>query len=618
MSSQSEFRDYGVHSTVSGLNENLRAYVEAQYHIRDEGLIRERRRLLEEPGTVAQLPYVESTPVYQLGNPYADLNVPAPVKQTLSALVELDVGIYRRPYVHQAKALEDFFTNGRDLIIATGTGSGKTESFLMPIIGKLAIESASCPASAELTGCRALLLYPMNALVNDQLSRVRKLFGSPQSSTLISQGRSRPVNFGSYTGRTPYPGPRTSSRDTQRIEPLFENHYLIFCDDDEKLGELQRIGQWPCKDLKTFYGKEFEEVRQTSNGQLRVYRNWKERLKTQPNDRELMTRHEMQEHCPDLLITNYSMLEYMLMRPIERSIFTSTRNWLNADEDNEFILVLDEAHMYRGAGGAEVALLIRRLAQRLEIPRERMRCILTSASLGEEKDVDESVLRFARDLTGLTETSTRQFTLIKGELEPRTGQRAASTSETAALAAFDLANFQNVSFDETGARTSVASLAEALDWKPLNNTEDLAGFLFDRLSGFGPLESLIKQVSGSAMALHDLENSIFPEKDDRKKAMAALLALTTFAKRNSDKRVLLPTRLHLLFRGLPGLFACCNPNCCKRRGGDTDAASLLGRLYTQASYTCDCPERARIYELLTHRGTCKIPRPSRFLPDRRL
>ncbi|MDE0280786.1 MAG: DEAD/DEAH box helicase, partial [Gammaproteobacteria bacterium] len=601
MSSQSEFRDYGVHSTVSGLNENLRAYVEAQYHIRDEGLIRERRRLLEEPGTVAQLPYVESTPVYQLGNPYADLNVPAPVKQTLSALVELDVGIYRRPYVHQAKALEDFFTNGRDLIIATGTGSGKTESFLMPIIGKLAIESASCPASAELAGCRALLLYPMNALVNDQLSRVRKLFGSPQSSTLISQGRSRPVNFGSYTGRTPYPGPRTSSRDTQRIEPLFENHYLIFCDDDEKLGELQRIGQWPCKDLKTFYGKEFEEVRQTSNGQLRVYRNWKERLKTQPNDRELMTRHEMQEHCPDLLITNYSMLEYMLMRPIERSIFTSTRNWLNADEDNEFILVLDEAHMYRGAGGAEVALLIRRLAQRLEIPRERMRCILTSASLGEEKDVDESVLRFARDLTGLTETSTRQFTLIKGELEPRTGQRAASTSQTAALAAFDLAKFQNVSFDETGARASVASLAAALDWKPLNNTEDLAGFLFDRLSGFGPLESLIKQVSGSAMALHDLENSIFPEKDDRKKAMAALLALTTFAKRNSDKRVLLPTRLHLLFRGLPGLFACCNPNCCKRRGGDTDAASLLGRLYTQASYTCDCPERARIYELLTHR-----------------
>ena len=601
MSSQFGIRDYGVHSTVSDLNGNLRAYIESRYHIRDEDLIRERRRLLEEPGTVAQLPYVESAPVYQLGNPYADLNIPTPVKQRLSALVELDVGIYRRPYVHQAKALEEFFTNSRDLIIATGTGSGKTESFLMPIIGKLAIESATRPASAELPGCRALLLYPMNALVNDQLSRARKLFGSPQSSTVISQGRSCPVRFGSYTGRTPYPGPRTSTRDTKRIAPLFENYFLKIINDDEKLGELQRIGQWPCKDLKAFYGKEFEEVKQTRSGQLRVYRHWKERLKTQPSDRELMTRHEMQEHCPEILITNYSMLEYMLMRPIERSIFTSTRNWLNADEDNEFILVLDEAHMYRGAGGAEVALLIRRLAQRLEIPRERMRCILTSASLGEEKEVEENVLRFARDLTGLTVTSARKFTIINGELEPRSGQRAASTNETTALAAFDLANFQNLSFDEAGARASVTSLALSLGWQPLNSTEDLAGFLFDRLSGFGPLELLIKRVSGTAMALHDLEKIIFPGKCDREKAMAALLALTTFAKRRSDKRVLLPTRLHLLFRGLPGLFACCNPNCCKRRDGNAESTSLLGRLYTQASYVCDCPERARVYELLTHR-----------------
>lgn len=601
MSGQSRFRDYGVHSIVSDLNDNLRAYIEAQYHIRDEGLIRERRRLLEEPGTVAQFPFVESTPVYQLGKPYADLNIPLPVKQTLSALAQLDVGIYRRPYVHQAKALEEFFAVRSDLIVATGTGSGKTESFLMPIIGQLAIESAARPASAELAGCRALLLYPMNALVNDQLSRVRKLFGSPQSSSIVSIGRSRPIRFGSYTGRTPYPGPRTSARDTQRIEPLFENYFLKIIDDNAKLEELQRIGQWPCKDLKAFYGKEFEEATQTSGGRSRIYRHWNERLKTQSTDRELMTRHEMQESCPDLLITNYSMLEYMLMRPIERSIFASTRDWLNADESNEFILVLDEAHMYRGAGGAEVALLIRRLAQRLEIPRERMRCILTSASLGEGEDAEASVLRFAHDLTGLTDTSTRKFALIKGELEPRTGQRAASASEAAALADFDLAKFQNHSFDEAGARASVSSLAAALDWTPLTDEEDLAGFLYDRLSGFGPLELLIDQVSGSAVALHDLENELFPGTGDARKAAAALLALTTFAKRHSDGRVLLPTRLHLLFRGLPGLFACCNPNCCTRRDGDASTKSLLGRLYTQAAYTCDCPERARIYELLTHR-----------------
>ncbi|CAD6554502.1 RNA helicase [Escherichia coli] len=94
-----------------------------------------------------------------------------------------------------------------------------------------------------------------------------------------------------------------------------------------------------------------------------------------------MTRHEIQNRCPELLITNYSMLEYMLMRPIERNIFEQTKEWLKADEMNELILVLDEAHMYRGAGGAEIALLIRRLCALLDIPRERMRCILTRQRL---------------------------------------------------------------------------------------------------------------------------------------------------------------------------------------------------------------------------------------------
>ena len=601
ISGQSRLRDYSVHGIVANLIDSLRSYIEAQYHIRNEGLIRERRNLLKDPGTVAQLPFVESTPVYQLDKPYADLNAPALVKQSLSNLVEHGVGIFERPYVHQAKALEKFFAERSDLIVSTGTGSGKTESFLMPIIGQLVIESAKRPDSAALAGCRALLLYPMNALVNDQLSRIRKLFGSPQSSAIISRGRGRPITFGSYTGRTPYPGPQTSNRDTQRIKPLFENYYLKILDDDAKREELQRIGQWPCKNLKAFYGKEFEEEKHTSSGQLKVYHHWNKRLKTHPDDRELMTRHEMQENCPDLLITNYSMLEYMLMRPIERSVFASTRNWLGTDENNEFILVLDEAHMYRGAGGAEVALLIRRLAQRLEIPRERMRCILTSASLGEGEHAEASVLHFARDLTGLSEVSTRKFALIKGQQEPRSGQRAASAKEAAALADFDLRTFQNHAIDKVGTRAAVSALAGALDWVPLTESENLAGYLFDQLSGFGPLELLISEVSGAAIALQDLEKKLFGKTGDAKKGTAALLALATFAKRLSDGRVLLPTRLHLLFRGLPGLFACCNSNCSMCREGAAGTASILGRLYTQSSYTCDCHERARVYELLTHR-----------------
>ena len=238
----------------------------------------------------------------------------------------------------------------------------------MPILGQFAVENALRAPTARLPGCRALLLYPMNALVNDQLSRIRKLFGDTRASEIISQGRGRPVRFGSYTGRTPYPGPRTSARDRERIEPLFELFDLRVLRHNDLRRQLEAIGQWPAKDLAGFYAHHEEEIRVTASGQRRL-RHWDRRLHTQPGDRELMICHEAQETCPDVLITNYSMLEYMLMRPIERPIFAQTRTWLHSDPANELIVVLDEAHMYRGAAGAEVALLLRRLFARLDIPR---------------------------------------------------------------------------------------------------------------------------------------------------------------------------------------------------------------------------------------------------------
>src|SRR5262249_10967156 len=157
--------------------------------------------------------------------------------------------------------------------------------------------------SAALPGIRALLLYPMNALVNDQLSRIRRLFGSPRASEIISARRAAPVRFASYTGRTPYPGPRTSERDTERIEPLFEDFYLTVLADTAKEAQLRAIGQLPEKDLARFFGKEFEETQATRAGPRRR-RHWERRLITQPGDRELMTRHETQASCPEILITN--------------------------------------------------------------------------------------------------------------------------------------------------------------------------------------------------------------------------------------------------------------------------------------------------------------------------
>lgn len=585
--------DHGVHSTASRLTESLRSYIEAQYHIRNKSLIRERRLLLEEAGAVSQKPYVESTPVYELGRRYDKLNLPQPVKDVLTELASRRLGLFERPYIHQSTTLEAFFSQAADLIVATGTGSGKTESFLMPIIGQLAMEANNRPQSASLPGCRALLLYPMNALVNDQLSRIRRLIGSAEGSAIVSKRRDFPVRFASYTGRTPYPGPRSAKRDGERIGPLFEGFYLPVIDDPVKEQQLRAIGQLPEKDLRAFFDKAREET--GAKGQR--LRHWNQRLLTQPSDRELMTRHETQLRCPELLITNYSMLEFMLMRPIERPIFQQTREWLRADPANELIIVLDEAHMYRGAGGAEVALLLRRLLSRLQVSRERVRFILTSASLGNTEEAVRAVEQFGRDLTGMTSEIKRPFIVVRGTPEARSGARLGTPDEAAALADFDLAAFENFATDINGARAAVASLADALHWPAINPSADLKDYLFGTLTGFGPLELLIQSVSGRASALDTLQRTLFGNSGDSVRATAALLALATFARRATDQRVLLPTRLHMFFRGLPGLFACCNPDCEHSR--EAHERKILGRLYTQQRDHCECG--ARVFELLTHR-----------------
>ncbi|OIQ07933.1 ATP-dependent RNA helicase RhlE [Moorella thermoacetica] len=602
--------NYGVYRVTQELHNTLRSYLEATYHIRDVSLISERRALLNQKGCISQSPWVESTPIYETDRPYSELNLPKATRDLLTELSRLQpgVGVFPKPYRHQARALEAFLTHGEDIVIATGTGSGKTESFLMPILGMLVEEAVNRPASAKLPGCRALLLYPMNALVNDQLSRIRRLFGDERVALLLAQGRGRPVRFGSYTSRTPYPGKRKGSKDKKHIAPLFEDFYLKYVNDADKVAQLKEKGKWPSKDLVAFYGADKREygTYQTGKrkGQPFIQENWDARLKTQPFDRELLTRHEMQDQCPDLLITNYSMLEYMLMRPIERSIFKSTRDWLDSHPDNQLILVLDEAHLYRGAAGAEVALLIRRFQARLGIPRERMRCILTSASLGEGEEAEQAILKFARDLTGLSEASPLKFRLIKGEKEKRSGNRTGTAAEAAALAQFDLGGFQQFWTNKLAAVRAVQSLAADLSWPAFSGDPDeLDQYLFERLTGFGPAEELIRLVAGTAIEFSDLAARLFPDspKSDRRRATEALIALGTFARRHADGRILLPTRLHLFYRGLPGLYACTNRECEVRLDRESKLDYLLGRLYTEPRLHCNCSRRARVYELLTHR-----------------
>jgi ATP-dependent helicase YprA (DUF1998 family) len=589
------------------LRDRLQRYLEAQYHIRDTTMIEERRALLQEVGAIAQEPYLETTPTYQLATSYHDLELPSPVGSTLAELATWtpSVGVYQQPYLHQARALHEFFVNDRDLIVATGTGSGKTETFLFPILGQLLREAADRPSSFSQPGCRALLLYPMNALVSDQASRLRRLFGDERLRDLFKSRYGRWPRFGMYTSRTPYPGTRTSTKDAKHLRSVLE-YYLQLEDDPEQqelIDQLQTRGRWPAKDLRGFYG---------DKGGM-----WSKRLQTQPGDRELFTRHEMQLTCPDILVTNYSMLEYMLLRPIERNLFRQTRDWLAADPQNQLILVLDEAHMYRGAGGAEVALLIRRLQARLAVPRERLRCILTSASLGGGQDAEKAVRTFAVALTGHPEHQQMPFTTIRGDRERRPPAHVGTPAQARAFAEFNLTSFFRRADKLADAVSAVEELAMALDWPPppamtLNDDSEreaieatLQAYLHAQLHGFPPAELLIATTAGTATAFQGLAQRLFPDVDQDKaeQATASVVALGTYARAND--RPLFPSRVHLLFRGLPSLYACINPSCDQRRYRPGEPL-LLGRLYTEPRTHCSCAIRARVYELFTHRD-CGAP-----------
>ena len=100
----------------------------------------------------------------------------------------------------------------------------------------------------------------------------------------------------------------------------------------------------------------------------------------------MLIRWDMVETPPDILVTNYSMLNAMLMREFEDPLFEQTRAWLAASPDNVFTLVVDELHLYRGTQGSEVAMVVRNLLSRLGLSPDspQLRCIATSASLSDD------------------------------------------------------------------------------------------------------------------------------------------------------------------------------------------------------------------------------------------
>lgn len=618
---------------TSRLKTQLQSYIESAYPLSDPVLVRARRALLESDQggkLLAQEPYIETTTRYAgHDGGYDSLGLPEQVAQFFAKLAETRKTnqlpedeasvLYPRMYRHQANAFRSFFVDGDDIIVATGTGSGKTECFLVPMLGTIYREAYERPESFKKPGVRALVLYPMNALVNDQLSRLRSLFGDPsvvESFHECSPEGRHPL-FGMYTGRTPYPGPRVSGRDGERVAPILE--YYLNMDPDLE-AHLKALGRYPAKDLKAFYRKDLEEQKINKNGKEYTKHNWKQRLHTQPGDSELMTRQEMLAgsgtipgRSPDILVTNYSMLEYMLVRPFERPIFQETRDWL-AQEGNEFLLVIDEAHMYRGAQGAEVGFLIRRLRARLGISEtpEKLRVICTSASMGSGEDAMENIRNFAADLTGKEPTD---FAAIEGFREVPKPKEKPDAKLADILAAIDLDDL-HAAAKPGQLKAALIPFFSAMGSLCQRETEHgILEHLNEVLEGTPLITHLLKETAGEARSLSALAEALFPGHAKNRKAAEVLVTLGSIARRNEGEPGLVPTRVHAMFRGLHALYACVNPDCKGRQDAPGESA-LLGKLFSEPTALCDdCG--SRVFELASCRN-CGSPYLTGYCPENEL
>ncbi len=534
---------------------------------------------------ISKEPYIETSASYKKtkNGIIESEHIPDHIKLFLKKLIDNKLGVFADPFEHQVLALEKYIP-GKDLLVSTGTGSGKTECFIWPIISKLIDEAVTRPESFKKSGVRTLIIYPMNALVSDQLGRFRRILGSEEFKDYFVEDShaTRIPHFGMYTGRTPYAGDAKLS-NSKELADTYRESYLVSSDaepeeqrrQEQNIAGLKSINKYPARNgedgLNVFVDNLEKNIHSPS-----------------PYDPEFITRFEMQNCPPDILITNYSMLEYMLMRQREANIWDSTKAWLQESSDNKLLIVLDEAHMYRGSAGGEIALLLERLFSRLDIGLEKVQLILTTASLPLEDE--NSIDAF---YTGLTGKEKDQYIPLTGRKE-ETDDSISISTDINALVSVGSEQTQN----ETEIKEKIIKFAKHVFGVELSesiNVSQAQEWLYDSLPKYEAFVNLKLLCRDGAKSYSTIRQALFGDGENASDALDALLSVVSLASKEGN--ILFPVRLHMFLRGLQGLYACSNPNC--PHANHSQAEKLpLGKVISISKEKCECG--GRIYELVNH------------------
>lgn len=371
----------------------------------------------------------------------------------------------RRPYQHQLRAWQALLAKDdtRSVLVSSGTGSGKTECFLVPILNDLADEIDK-RGGAPLTGVRALFLYPLNALIKSQRDRL----------VAWSEPFHGQIRFCLYNGNTPDQG-------------------------------------------KSEWSSEVPDRRT---------------LRSQP---------------PSILVTNATMLEYMLVRAEDRSILEQSQGRLRW-------IVIDEAHTYMGSQAAELTLLLRRVMHSFGCLPDQVHFVATSATIGGAgEEARRQLAEFLADVAGV---SPDRVTVVTGqrEIPELTPLKSASATK---ITSHDLAQgeAEAVLFARLASNLSVRELRSRLVEQPHRLTD---------------LAELICQSTDASARRYTLQ----------------VLDACTRA-RNERHEPFLPLRGHLFERTVSGLWVCANSECSGRIGTPLDSVDWpFGAVFLERRLQC--------------------------------